>query len=55
VPISPVRVCEVRFDQTDVRRLRHPARFLRWRPDRDPASCGIEQLEEPRAQDGGGP
>jgi ATP-dependent DNA ligase len=27
-------------------RFRHLARFLRWRPDREPASCTFEQLEE---------
>src|SRR2546430_10872983 len=26
-------------------RLRHPAQFLRWRPDRTPESCTYEQLE----------
>jgi hypothetical protein len=25
--------------------LRHPATFLRWRPDREAASCGFAQLE----------
>jgi ATP-dependent DNA ligase len=28
-------------------RFRHTARFLRWRPDRDPASCTYDQLDEP--------
>jgi hypothetical protein len=27
--------------------LRHPAQFVRWRPDRDAASCGYAQLERP--------
>ena len=27
------------------RRFRHTAQFKRWRPDRDPESCGYEQLE----------
>ena len=26
-------------------RFRHTARFLRWRPDRDPASCTYDQLD----------
>jgi ATP-dependent DNA ligase len=38
----------VRFDQLQGGRFRHAARFLRWRPDRDPASCTFEQLEAPR-------
>ena len=44
VPIAPVLVCEVAYDQLDRDRLRHPARFRRWRPDRDPRSCTFEQL-----------
>ena len=44
VPVAPERVCEVGYDQLDERRFRHPARFLRWRPDRDPASCTLDQL-----------
>jgi ATP-dependent DNA ligase len=46
-PLSPELVCEVAYDQVDVYRLRHPARFRRWRPDRDAPSCSIEQLEQP--------
>jgi ATP-dependent DNA ligase len=44
VPLRPVRVCEVAFDKLDGLRFRHPARFLRWRPDRLAASCTTEQL-----------
>jgi len=46
-PLAPGLVCEVAYDQLDDRRFRHPARFRRWRPDRDPASCGLEQLDLP--------
>jgi ATP-dependent DNA ligase len=46
VPIAPVRVCEVAYDHFDRGRLRHPARFRRWRPDRDPRSCTFEQFPE---------
>jgi ATP-dependent DNA ligase len=28
-------------------RFRHTAQFVRWRPDREPASCTYEQLEQP--------
>ncbi len=45
VPVRPDRVCEVAFDQLDGHRFRHPARFRRWRPDRDPRSCHLDQLE----------
>jgi ATP-dependent DNA ligase len=43
-PLRPELVCEVVYDQVDDWRFRHPARFLRWRPDRDPRSCTLEQL-----------
>ena len=31
-------------DQVDGDRFRHPARLRRWRPDRTPQSCTIDQL-----------
>jgi ATP-dependent DNA ligase len=45
IPLAPDLVCEVEHDQLDGLRLRHPARFLRWRPDREPRSCLLDQLE----------
>ncbi len=47
VPLRPERVVEVRYDHMEGTRFRHTAQFVRWRPDRDPRSCGFEQLEEP--------
>ncbi|GAB2890173.1 ATP-dependent DNA ligase [Streptomyces mayteni] len=47
VPLRPERVCEVAYDHMQGDRFRHTARFRRWRPDRDPASCGYDQLVEP--------
>jgi ATP-dependent DNA ligase len=47
VPLRPERVIEVAFDQVDGTRFRHPARFVRWRPDRDARSCRLEQLQIP--------
>jgi ATP-dependent DNA ligase len=44
IPLRPERVVEVGFDQVDGDRFRHPARLIRWRPDRDAASCRIEQI-----------
>ena len=44
VPLAPRRVVEVAFDQVDTDRFRHPARLVRWRPDRDPESCSIDQI-----------
>jgi ATP-dependent DNA ligase len=45
VPIRPDRVCEVEFDRFDADRLRHAARFVRWRPDREAESCTFDQVE----------
>jgi ATP-dependent DNA ligase len=44
-PLRPERVCEVAFSQLTNRRFRHNAQFLRWRPDRTPASCTYAQLD----------
>jgi ATP-dependent DNA ligase len=44
VPVEPELVCEVAYDHVDVDRFRHPARFRRWRPDRDARSCTLAQL-----------
>jgi ATP-dependent DNA ligase len=44
-PVAPRLVCEVAFDQLDDDRFRHPARFRRWRPDRDALDCRLGQLE----------
>jgi ATP-dependent DNA ligase len=46
------RVCEVAYDELDDRRMRHPARFRRWRPDRDPRSCRLAQLDVANAPPG---
>ena len=50
-PLRPERVLEVGYDHMEGRRFRHTAQFKRWRPDRDPESCGYEQLEEPVSYD----
>lgn len=46
-PLRPERVVEVRYDHMEGVRFRHTAQFVRWRPDRLPASCTYAQLEEP--------
>ncbi len=46
--LRPELVCEVGFDQVTGHRIRHGARFIRWRPDKRPDQCTFEQLvEEP--------
>ena len=47
VPLRPERVVEVRYDHMEGVRFRHTTQFVRWRPDRDPASCTYAQLEVP--------
>ena len=50
-PLRPERVLEVGYEHMEGRRFRHTAQFKRWRPDRDPESCGYEQLDEPVSYD----
>ncbi len=45
-PVRIERVVEVAYDHLQGRRFRHATRFLRWRPDREPASCTYEQIDE---------
>jgi ATP-dependent DNA ligase len=46
-PLRPERVAEVAYEHLQGDRFRHTARFVRWRPDRDPWSCTYAQLETP--------
>jgi ATP-dependent DNA ligase len=43
--LRPELVVEAAFEHLQGRRLRHTARFRRWRFDRDPRSCTYDQLE----------
>jgi ATP-dependent DNA ligase len=45
--VTPSLVCEVSFDHLQGDRFRHAARFLRWRPDKEPRECTYEQLTPP--------
>ena len=38
-------VIEVSFDHVSAGRIRHGARILRWREDKDPSACTIDQLD----------
>jgi ATP-dependent DNA ligase len=44
VDVLPALVCEVRFERLRGSRFRNAATFVRWLPDRDPATCTIDQL-----------
>jgi ATP-dependent DNA ligase len=46
-PLRPELVVEVAYDAMEGDRFRHTARFVRWRWDREPGSCGYQQLEQP--------
>ncbi|MGH8907145.1 MAG: ATP-dependent DNA ligase [Egibacteraceae bacterium] len=47
IPVRPELVCEVSYDQLTGERFRHATRFERWRPDKDPPDCTLDQLERP--------
>ena len=51
VGLEPELVVEVSYDQLTGDRFRHATRFERWRPDKDPRSCTLEQLERPGGPD----
>lgn len=44
-PVRIERVVEVRYNHMAAGRFRHPARFVRWRLDKQPADCGFDQLD----------
>jgi len=44
-PLRPELVVEVGFDQVSDDRFRHGTKLLRFRPDKAPAQCRMEQLE----------
>lgn len=44
VELRPDLVVEVAFDHTSGGRIRHGAKILRWRDDRDPRDCLVDQL-----------
>jgi ATP-dependent DNA ligase len=46
VALRPELVVEVTFDHTSNERIRHGAKILRWREDKDPRECTMEQLDQ---------
>jgi len=44
-PLRAELVVEVRYDHVTGDRFRHGTRLLRWRPDKAPAQCRIDQLQ----------
>jgi ATP-dependent DNA ligase len=43
-PLRPELVVEVRFDHVTGGRFRHGTKLMRWRPDKAPQQCKLEQL-----------
>ena len=41
---GPSSSCEIAFDHITGNRIRHGAKFQRWRPDKKPEECRMEQL-----------
>jgi ATP-dependent DNA ligase len=46
-PVRPQIVVEIAFDHVTGRRFRHATRLLRWRPDKPPRQCTMDQLLYP--------
>lgn len=44
-PLRPRLVVEVQYDHVTGQRFRHGTRFVRWRPDKLPQQCTMEQLQ----------
>ena len=45
-PLKPKLVVEVRYDHFSGGRFRHGTRLLRWRPDKAPQLCTMDQVEQ---------
>jgi ATP-dependent DNA ligase len=43
-PLRPSLVAEVRYDHVSGDRFRHGTKLMRWRPDKSPRQCRLEQL-----------
>ena len=45
-PLAPKLVVEVQYDHFSGGRFRHGTKFLRWRPEKDPRHCTMEQVAQ---------
>ncbi|HZL55589.1 MAG TPA: ATP-dependent DNA ligase, partial [Bryobacteraceae bacterium] len=48
-PLKSELVIEVQFDHFTGGRFRHGTRLMRWRPDKAPRQCKMEQVRQPRS------
>jgi ATP-dependent DNA ligase len=46
VGLRPELVIEVSFDHVSAGRIRHGSKILRWREDKEPKDCKLEQLDQ---------
>ena len=46
VDLRPELVVEISFDHVASGRIRHGAKLLRWREDKDPGDCAFDQLDQ---------
>jgi ATP-dependent DNA ligase len=44
-PLAPKLVIEVQYDHFTGGRFRHGTKFVRWRPDKQPRQCTMDQLD----------
>ena len=49
-PLAPRLVVEVSYDHFTGGRFRHGTRLLRWRPDKNPNACTMDQVRRPRSR-----
>jgi ATP-dependent DNA ligase len=49
VPLRPELVVEICYDHFSGGRFRHGTTLLRWRPDKAPAQCTMDQIKQPEA------
>lgn len=50
-PLRIEKVVEVKYGSTLGDRFREVTKVLRWRPDKEPSECTLEQLEQPKPFD----
>jgi ATP-dependent DNA ligase len=48
-PLKPKLVVEVCYDHFTGERFRHGTKLLRWRPDKSPSQCRMEQVKQKKA------
>jgi ATP-dependent DNA ligase len=48
-PLKPKLVVEVQYDHFSGHRFRHGTKFLRWRPDKSPRQCTMDQVAQKKA------